>query len=59
VTKEGLEDPTAFKSVYFDQKAVYHLKNYKYIGEDQGYMYKYFYGPFANWLVNYVPTYVA
>jgi hypothetical protein len=65
--KEPLVDDTTrdsstrggYKSSYFDAHAIHALKTYKYIGEDQGLMYKFFYGPVANKLVTYIPHNIA
>lgn len=35
------------------------IRDYKYIGADEGFMYKLFYNPFANWVVEFIPMWVA
>jgi len=35
------------------------LKIYKYAGGDDGIIYKYFYNPFCNWLVQKIPEWIA
>ena len=59
VTKLGLEDSIEFKSLYFSAEEIYTLRNYKYIGSDEGYLYRWFFNPLANYVVTFIPTYVA
>jgi|JI9StandDraft_2_1071091.scaffolds.fasta_scaffold422292_1 ethanolaminephosphotransferase len=54
-----MDDSIEFKSLYFSAEEIYNLRNYKYIGSDEGYLYKAFFNPVANFIVEYVPAYVA
>lgn len=54
-----MDDSIEFKSLYFSAEEIYNLRNYKYIGSDDGYLYKAFFNPLANLFVSYIPSYVA
>ena len=40
---------------YLDKESCINIKNYKYIGGDDGYLHVYFYSPVGDWLVNFLP----
>ena len=44
---------------YIDENAKEGLKGYRYTGGDNGIAYRYCFNPFAKWLVELLPEYVA
>ena len=55
----GDPEPNYFIRPYIDAEGAHNLKNYKYRGIDDGLAYIYFFEPIANWLVQYIPMWVA
>jgi len=44
---------------YLTEDAKKNLREFQYAGADYGFMYKYFYSPFANWCVQRIPEWIA
>jgi len=44
---------------YINEEGEINLKKYKYSGGDTGFLYRYFWNPFANWLVGFLPMTLA
>ena len=59
-TKGGLIAKTFLRLLpVFDEEDIKNLKLHKYSGSDEGLMYRFFYNPVANWLVSFLPDYIA